>query len=1010
MTDLLEPSEDVHECGGSGEAPDLWLPLSTRAAVRSEPDSADNTPTPGVATRPGSGNRRRPATPPGRAGFQAPSTNIRVVCRVRPMSDRETKAGTVKVVTASKERKEVAVVRMVGNGTRQVRTTFNFDDVLTSSCCQSDVFDSTLRPLVSQVLAGFETTAFAYGQTGTGKTYTMEGDLDCEEGRGLVPRTAKAIIDALQDESYSESSVTVSYLEIYNEELSDLLALPNNQQKLDIKDVGQGRGVCCMGLSEVPVTTMRDILELVRRAQVQRKVAETRTNARSSRSHSIFTMKVRCRKQVAVGELETFGTLHLVDLAGSECAKKGGPLTLEEAMAAARLAGSSHAGEEETRQPSPMVVKHADRERRNINQSLLTLGRVISALRDGSGRIPYRDSKLTRLLQSALGGHCRTVIIATISPALSVVDETISTLSYAEQASGIHNRPVASSLLRTTRLPTATTTAGTGELTGSSSGFGASEWAELEIKVAYLTQEVETAQAALANKFQEAQQNAARAEFAEGRTAALEEEVRQVKLLADEETFARTQFEDFALKRTEEAQELDDMLTASISEGQELADRLSQKASLLLQSRHQAAAICNNAEKSATSAREAVTLQSSHVKKALCELAESHQDVQQLTKKLQAEQGDVVEKLVQTIKSGQESSKTAVSSLAQEAKTSIELDISRAVEAIVAVEAAVASSSELVSRGCETAQVTAREHQLRFAEKAASLRQDLASRREALAAMTKRTNAALAAAAEAVADLSGFAEASVLSAEEALQNLEDLEVEAINNSIEEVSALAAYVHTVATDGTRSAAMAKDMAHEAAKKATAHWSNAELQALTAAAALEASLEEAASQFVVSQSNGDRSLVAMATRDAETAAAANVAHGALVATAVEALNQQFSTLKQHLSEAPLSAFEEDTLTSQLARLDVKRSPPSLAAPPSLSELLDAFHGKRPKENVGPENWNTNVQKLYKQGTPRLSTSGKLGVTVSSKGLSKDRNSICKGGALSERSTLKERNSLV
>eukprot|EP00439_Symbiodinium_sp_Y106_P003211 s87_g1.t1 len=264
------------------------------------------------------------------------------------------------------------------NRPAKVRSTFHFDDVLTSFSSQEDVFRATLQPLVGQVLAGYETTAFAYGQTGTGKTYTMEGQLDSAEGRGLVPRTAAAVLEALAHPEFTESTVTVSYLEIYNEELSDLLATAERHPKLDLKDIGSGRGVCCQGLSEVEVHNMDDILEVVRRAQEKRRVAETRVNARSSRSHSIFTMKVRCQRRVAGGELENQGKLHLVDLAGSECAKKGGFIYPEDTSQAARLL----AGQEE------------ERERRSINQSLLTLGRVITALREGSGRVPYRDSKL----------------------------------------------------------------------------------------------------------------------------------------------------------------------------------------------------------------------------------------------------------------------------------------------------------------------------------------------------------------------------------------------------------------------------------------------------------------------------------------------------------------------------------------------------------------------------------------------------------------------------------------
>lgn len=392
------------------------------------------------------------------------------------MSEQEKRTGTVPAVTTATERREVAVARPAAGG-RQVRSTFRFDSVLGSLSTQDGVFQDSVQPLVAQVLAGYEATAFAYGQTGTGKTYTMEGDADSEEGRGLMPRAAAAVLDALADEKYVEHSVTVSYLEIYNEELMDLLAPAHLQQKLDLMETP--KGVQCIGLSEVNVSTLSDIQELVKAAQERRRVAETRMNARSSRSHCLFTMKVSSRQRVKGGELDCNGKLHLVDLAGSECAKKAGPC---EDVA---RPGTSQGGAEQ------------ERERRNINQSLLTLGRVIAALREGSSRVPYRDSKLTRLLKDALGGSCKTVIIATVSPALLAVEETISTLTYAEQASGIQNRPVASSLFRL----------GSGEIrqapSGTSAGVGSVDWAEMEMKNAYLAQELEEAQAALARKFQD---------------------------------------------------------------------------------------------------------------------------------------------------------------------------------------------------------------------------------------------------------------------------------------------------------------------------------------------------------------------------------------------------------------------------------------------------------------------------------------------------------------------------
>ncbi|CAE7387665.1 KIN5A [Symbiodinium natans] len=168
--------------------------------------------------------RSRPATPTGASNGEIPVTNVRVVCRIRPMNDREKKAGATPAATASTERKEVAVVRILAGGTRQVRSTFHFDDVLTSFSSQEDVFRATLQPLVGQVLAGYETTAFAYGQY----TYPCHA---CFQGQ--IPAHPE----------FTESTVTVSYLEIYNEadrtralELSDLLAGSERHPKLDLKD------------------------------------------------------------------------------------------------------------------------------------------------------------------------------------------------------------------------------------------------------------------------------------------------------------------------------------------------------------------------------------------------------------------------------------------------------------------------------------------------------------------------------------------------------------------------------------------------------------------------------------------------------------------------------------------------------------------------------------------------------------------------------------------------------
>lgn len=431
--------------------------------------------------------------------IEDPSTNVKVVCRLRPMNEKEKGTSMTPVVSASSDRKEICVVRKVSGNARQARSTYNFDEVLGSFSTQAEVFTATLQPLIDEVLGGFEATVFAYGQTGTGKTYTMEGDVNSEDGRGLVPRAAAALLEKLNTRDYQEFTICASCLEIYNEELSDLLVPTENHRKLELLDTG--RSVCCQGLLEVPVASIEEILNLIHAAQEKRRVAETRMNERSSRSHTMFTLKVRCRRSVSMGELENVGKLHLVDLAGSECAKKASSVVDDSFQTPSHLRQAKLAEEE--------------RERRSINQSLLTLGRVITALRKEDSRVPYRDSKLTRLLQSALGGRCKTVVVATVSPAMSSVDETISTLNYSMQASGIKNKPVASSMLKVLRDPSL----------ANVTGLNGGNMAELDIKISFLQQELEEAQSALARSYNEHKELNDRLEVAESDLASKSAEV-----------------------------------------------------------------------------------------------------------------------------------------------------------------------------------------------------------------------------------------------------------------------------------------------------------------------------------------------------------------------------------------------------------------------------------------------------------------------------------------------------
>ena len=431
---------------------------------------------------------------------------VQVIVRIRPLNEKEKKQSTLPVVSASSTKNEVTVIR--GSGARQMRHVFKFDGVFSGQSTQAEVFDRTLRPMIHDVLNGFESTVFAYGQTGTGKTHTMEGDIASEADMGVIPRAARAIFESLADEDKYESyDVKASYLEIYNEELSDLLdgvaqadmgatakagalaAAAGAPAKLQIVDGGKGGGVRVMGLSEVSVASKEDVVAVLRAAQEKRRVGETRMNKASSRSHCVCTLTVTSTARADGGAalVRHVGKLHLCDLAGSECAKTAG-----------NSGPGSSVREEATREA----------ERRNINQSLLTLGRVITTLRaaaDGdksaaSARIPYRDSKLTRLLQESLGGRCKTCVIATGSPSVLAVDETLSTLTYAQRAHGIQNKPVAQS-----RMMSVAADKGVGALAKDGDGAGADggshqDWHEMECRLQYLKAEAEEAQAALARK------------------------------------------------------------------------------------------------------------------------------------------------------------------------------------------------------------------------------------------------------------------------------------------------------------------------------------------------------------------------------------------------------------------------------------------------------------------------------------------------------------------------------
>ncbi|KAJ8570630.1 hypothetical protein K7X08_037602 [Anisodus acutangulus] len=354
------------------------------------------------------------------------SVNVQVLLRCRPFSEDEVRNNAPQVVTCNEYQREVAVSQNIAG--KHIDRVFTFDKVFGPSAQQRDLYDQAIIPIVNEVLEGFNCTIFAYGQTGTGKTYTMEGECkrsksghnsDLPPGAGVIPRAVKQIFDMLESQN-AEYSVKVTFLELYNEEITDLLA-PDDLSKVSIEDRqkkqlplmedGKG-GVLVRGLEEEIVASASEIFTLLERGSAKRRTAETLLNKQSSRSHSLFSITIHIKEANPEGEeLIKCGKLNLVDLAGSENISRSG----------AREGRAREAGE--------------------INKSLLTLGRVISALVEHLGHVPYRDSKLTRLLRDSLGGRTKTCIIATVSPAVHCLEETLSTLDYAHRAKNIKNKP-----------------------------------------------------------------------------------------------------------------------------------------------------------------------------------------------------------------------------------------------------------------------------------------------------------------------------------------------------------------------------------------------------------------------------------------------------------------------------------------------------------------------------------------------------------------------------------------
>ncbi|XP_051958975.1 kinesin-1 heavy chain isoform X2 [Xyrauchen texanus] len=319
---------------------------------------------------------------------------IKVMCRFRPLNSSEVMRGD-KYIPKFQGDDNVVI------GGRP----YVFDRVFQSNTTQEQVYNACAQKIVKDVLEGYNGTIFAYGQTSSGKTHTMEGNLHDPDGMGIIPRIVQDIFNYIysMDENL-EFHIKVSYFEIYLDKIRDLLDV--SKTNLSVHE-DKNRVPYVKGCTERFVCSPEEVMDTIDEGKSNRHVAVTNMNEHSSRSHSIFLINVK--QENSQTEQKLSGKLFLVDLAGSEKVSKTGAegAVLDEA--------------------------------KNINKSLSALGNVISALAEGTTYVPYRDSKMTRILQDSLGGNCRTTIVICCSPSSYNDAETKTTLMFGQRAKTIKN-------------------------------------------------------------------------------------------------------------------------------------------------------------------------------------------------------------------------------------------------------------------------------------------------------------------------------------------------------------------------------------------------------------------------------------------------------------------------------------------------------------------------------------------------------------------------------------------
>lgn len=351
------------------------------------------------------------------------SGNIRVAIRVRPFIEREN--GTENVL------------KIIDDQTIEVdENRKNYNHIFDQTSTQSEVFE-WIKPLFDEAIEGTNCSLFMYGQTGTGKTYTILGeglesgifsdDRECDtEKWGIIPRSVEYLFQKLL-QNFNNSIISCSYIQIYNEKLLDLLDDPKNESKCKI--VSRGKNTLLTGVIGIEVSSVDEIMDLLSKGNKNRKIRATQMNEASSRSHAILQLKLQI-----LGEDKTplrWSYINLIDLAGCERYD----LTLEDDI----KIGKNY----ESQKDLDVKRQQLNQETININQSLSVLHRVITTLSEKNNNnnkntiIPYRDSKLTYLLKDSLGGNSQTVLIATLSPSAVSKQQSKSTLNFASTAAQV---------------------------------------------------------------------------------------------------------------------------------------------------------------------------------------------------------------------------------------------------------------------------------------------------------------------------------------------------------------------------------------------------------------------------------------------------------------------------------------------------------------------------------------------------------------------------------------------